>query len=74
MIELALEALECREWPRTEVEIHLFRSAMFDVQALIRGMERVVWEEEIAKISRNISKGAPEKSRKSERVWFAGAI
>ncbi|MYA95653.1 MAG: hypothetical protein F4X91_04500 [Nitrospinae bacterium] len=74
VVELAMEALERREWPRTEAEIHLLRSAMFAAQAIVRDMERAGWEEAIAKISRNISEGAPEKSRKSERVWFAGAI
>ena len=34
------KALERREWPRTEAEIHLLRSAMFAAQAIIRDMER----------------------------------
>ena len=60
VVELTLEALERREWPRTEAEIHLFRSAMFAAQAIVRDMERDGREEEIQQISRNISEVAPE--------------
>ena len=60
MISAALEAIEGREWPRTEAEIHLLRSVMFTAQAIIRDMERDRREEEIEQISRNISEVAPE--------------
>ena len=60
VVELAMEALERRQWPRTEAEIHLLRSAMFSAQAIIRDMERNGREEEIEQISRNISEVAPE--------------
>ena len=60
VVELTMEALERREWPRTEAEIHLLRSAMFAAQAIIRDMERAGREEEIEQISRNISEVAPE--------------
>ena len=40
VVELAMEGLEHREWPRTEAEIHLLRSAMFTAQAIIRDMEK----------------------------------
>ena len=33
VIDLAMEALDRREWPRTEAEIHLLRSVMFTAQA-----------------------------------------
>ena len=65
VVELAMEGLERREWPRTEVEIHLLRSAMFAAQAIIRDMERDGREEEIEEISRNISEVAPELPSKS---------
>ena len=58
-------ALERREWPRTEAEIHLLRSAMFAAQAIIRDMERTGREDEIQEISRNISEVAPELPGKS---------
>ena len=72
MISAALEAIEGREWPRTEAEIHLLRSAMFVAQAIIRDMEKAGREEEIKIISRNISEVAPElpaKSAKRLRDW-----
>ena len=65
VVELAMEALERREWPRTEAEIHLLRSAMFTAQAIIRDMEKAGREDEIEKISRNISEVAPELPGKS---------
>ena len=60
VVELAMEALERREWPRTEAEIHLLRSAMFAAQAIVRDMERDGREDEIEQIGRNISQVAPE--------------
>lgn len=60
MTSAALEAIEGRDWPRTEAEIHLLRSAMFVAQAIIRDMEKAGREEEIKIISRNISEVAPE--------------
>ena len=65
VVELAMKGLEHREWPRTEAEIHLLRSAMFTAQAIIRDMERDGREEEIEQISRNISEVAPELPGKS---------
>ncbi len=60
VVELVMEALGRHEWPRTEAEIHLLRSAMFTAPATIRDMERDGREEEIEQISRNISEVAPE--------------
>ena len=60
VVELVMEALERRDWPRTEAEIHLLRSAMFTAQAIIRDMEKKGREKEIEQISRNISEVAPE--------------
>ena len=65
MISATLEVIDGREWPRTEAEIHLLRSAMFTAQAIIREMERAGREEEIREISRNISEVAPELPSKS---------
>ena len=67
MISATLEVIEGREWPRTEAEIHLLRSAMFAAQAIIRDMERDGREKEIEQISRNISEVAPELPRKSAK-------
>ena len=65
VVEFVMEALERREWPRTEAEIHLLRSAMFVAQVTIRDMERDGREEEIGEISRTISEVAPELPGKS---------
>ena len=65
VVELAMESLDRRDWPRTEAEIHLLRSAMFTAQATIRDMEKAGREEEIEQISRNISEVAPELPSKS---------
>ena len=67
MISATIEAIERREWPRTEAEIHLLRSAMFTAQAIIRDMEAAGREDEIEIISRNISEIAPELPRKSAK-------
>ena len=64
VVKLTMESLERSEWPRTEAEIHLLRSAMFTAQAIIRDMEAAGREEEIQQISRSISQVAPELPRK----------
>ena len=63
VIDLALEALDRQEWPRTEAEIHLLRSAMFTAQATIRDMEKAGRHDEVEAISRTISQVAPELPR-----------
>ena len=65
VVELTMEALERQEWPRTEAEIYLLRSAMFAAQAIVRDMEAAGREEEIEQISKNISEVAPELPGKS---------
>ena len=60
LVELAMEALDRREWPRTQAEIHLLRSAMFTAQAMARDMAAAGRGDEIEEIARNISKIAPE--------------
>ena len=60
VVELAIEALDRRDWPRTEAEIYMLRSAMFAAQAIARDMEAAGRGDEIAEIARNISKVAPE--------------
>ena len=67
VVELTMESLERREWPRTEAEIHLLRSAMFTAQAIIRDMEKAGREEEIDQISKGISEVAPKLPGKSSK-------
>ena len=60
LVELAMEALDRRQWPRTEAEIYLLRSAMFTAQAMARDMAAAGRGDEIEEIGGNISKIAPE--------------
>ena len=83
VVELLMEALEHREWPRTEAEIHLLRSAMFTAQAIIRDMERAGREEKSSKSAEISPKSRPNcrtnrsRTRRSGRIrterrtWFA---
>ena len=57
LFEFAIEALGRRQWPRTEAEIYLLRSAMFTAQAIARDIEAAGRDKEIA---RNISRIAAE--------------
>ena len=60
LVELAMQALDGREWPRTKLEIHLLRSSLFTAQAMARDMIANGREHEIEKIRREISKIAPD--------------
>lgn len=62
VVELALEALDRREWPRTEPEIQLFRSVMFSAQAIARNMVAEGREDELEEIRKEISKIIPDFS------------
>ena len=66
LVALAVEALDRREWPRTELEVQLLRSAMFAAQALARGMIADGRDEEVEQIRRSISDIVPELPRGSE--------
>ena len=59
LVELAVEALDRREWPRNELEIQLLRSAMFAAQALARDMIAAGRAEEVEQIRRSISEVVP---------------
>ena len=60
LVKFAMETLDRREWPRTELEIHLLRSSLFTAQATARDMIANGRKEEIEEIRREISKIAPE--------------
>ena len=60
LVQLAMEALDRREWPRTELEIQLLRSTLFTAQAMARDMIAKGRGEEIGEIRREISRIAPE--------------
>ena len=52
LVQLAVEALDRREWPRTELEIHHLRSSLFTAQAMVRDMIANGSKEEIEQIRR----------------------
>ena len=60
LISTTLDAIDGRQWPRTDAEIYLLRSAMFTAQAIARDMEAAGRGDEIAAIARNISRVAPD--------------
>ena len=59
LVELAMEALDRREWPKTDLEILLLRSCLFTAQALARDMVAAGREDEIKEIQQAISTVAP---------------
>ena len=56
LVQLAMEALDRHEWPRTELEIQLLRSTLFTAQAMARDMIAKGRKEEIEEIRREISR------------------
>ena len=67
VVELAIEALDRCEWPRTEHEIRMFRSCLFTAQAMARDMIATGREDEIEEIRRDISMIAPDLPDESAR-------
>ena len=59
LVQLALEALDRREWPRSELEIRLLRSTLFTAQATARNMIAEGREDEVEEIRNEISRIAP---------------
>ena len=58
--DLALEALDRREWPRTEVEIRVARASLFAAQALARGLIADGREKDVQEIREFISSTVPD--------------
>ena len=65
VIELAIEALDRREWPRTEHELRLLRSSMFTAQAIARDMIADGRGDEVEHIRRSISAVVPDLAEES---------
>lgn len=60
LVKLAMDALDHREWPRTELEIHMLRSTLFTAQVIARDMVTEGRGDEVEDIRRDISRIAPE--------------
>ena len=59
LVQLAMEALDRRESPRSELEIQILRSTLFTAQAMARNMIAEGREDEVEDIRREISTIAP---------------
>ena len=59
LVELAMEALDRREWPQTDLETIMLRSCVFTAQATARALVAAGREEEIAEIQEGMSSYLP---------------
>ena len=62
LVQLEMEALDHREWPRTDLEIQLLRSSLFTAQVTARNMIAEGRKDEVEEIRREISRIVPELS------------
>ena len=69
LVQLAMEALDRHEWPRTDLEIQLLRSTLFTAQAMARDMIANGRSEEIEGVRREISRIAPELPSRTTDNW-----
>ena len=60
VIELAIEALDRREWPSTEAEIRIARASLFSAQAIARDLIAAGREKEVDEIRDFISTIVPD--------------
>ena len=60
LVELAMEALDHRGWPQTDLEIHMLRSCLFTAQAVAHDMIAAGRENEVEAIRPDVSRIAPE--------------
>ena len=59
MVELAIEALDRREWPATEAEIRMYRASLFTAQVLPRALIDTA-REKLAEIRSHVLQMPPE--------------
>ena len=67
LIELAIEALDRREWPRTGVEVRVARASLFAAQAIARDLIATGREHEVDEIREFISTIVPDVDNKRGR-------
>lgn len=60
LVELAIEALDLREWPQNLLQIQMLRSCLFTAQATARDMTAAGHCEEVEAIRREISRLVPD--------------
>ena len=60
LVELAMEALDRREWPGTDTEMRVARASLFTAQAIARGLIADGREQEVREIRDFISTIVPD--------------
>ena len=60
LVELAVDALDRREWPQNPLQIQMLRSCLFTAQATARDMIAAGRGEEVEAIRREISRLVPD--------------
>ncbi len=60
LVELAMEALDRREWPSTEVEMHVARASLFTAQSIALYLIATGREKEVQEIRDYISTIVPD--------------
>ena len=73
LAELAMQWLENREWPQTDVQIQVARSSLFTAQAVARDMIAAGREKEIEEIRNLISTIVPDIDEKPPTPKQGGA-
>ena len=64
VIQLAMEALDAREWPRTDAETRVARASLFVAQAIARDLIAAGRENEVQEIRDFISTIVPDPDAK----------
>ncbi len=65
VVELVMEALEQRGWPRSELDIQVAKAALFVAQVLRRDLIKAGRKDEVEEILRFVSALLPESAAKS---------
>ncbi len=62
VVELVMEALDRREWPRTELDIQVAKAALFAAQVLRRDLIAAGRKDEVEEILKFVSTLVPEST------------
>ena len=62
VVELAMEALNRREWPRTELDIQVAKAALFAAQVLRRDLIAAGRKDEVEEITRFVASLVPDSA------------
>ena len=68
LVDLAMEALDRREWPATETEMRVARASLFAAQAIARQLIADGREAEVQEIRRFISTIVPDPDTKPSTI------